>query len=59
MQRIFHAYPKTLSTLPALLKTLKFSLSELHYGYPPERDGHEAPDQRLRRLAYNGLALSR
>ncbi|HBM68724.1 MAG TPA: error-prone DNA polymerase, partial [Rhodobacteraceae bacterium] len=24
--------------------------------YPSERDGHETPDQRLRRLAYNGLA---
>jgi len=38
------------------LKTLQFSLSELRYDYPSERDGHETPDQRLRRLAYNGLA---
>ena len=56
MHRIFHAYPKALSTLPALLKTLHFSLSELRYDYPSEGDGHETPDQRLRRLAYNGLA---
>lgn len=56
MQRIFQDYPKALSTLPALLETLQFSLSELRYDYPSERDGHETPDQRLRRLAYNGLA---
>ena len=56
MHRIFRAYPDAVSRTQRLAQKLRFSLDELRYEYPSEISPEETPSQRLRRLAYAGLA---
>ena len=54
--RLFKAYPDALEQTALLLKRLEFSLDTLRYEYPSELNENETPTDRLRRLAYAGLA---
>ncbi len=55
MTRLFANHPEALENTARLTKALTFSLDELRYEYPSEVAGGEAPGDRLRRLAYEGL----
>ncbi|MEM9348868.1 MAG: PHP domain-containing protein, partial [Pseudomonadota bacterium] len=56
MQRLFAAHPQALENAARIASELTFSLEELRYEYPKEISGREDPPDRLRRLAYEGLA---
>jgi error-prone DNA polymerase len=53
---LFKGYSHALEQTALLLKRLKFSLDTLRYEYPAESNENESPKDRLRRLAYRGLA---
>lgn len=53
---LFKGYSHALEQTALLLKCLKFSLDTLRYEYPAESNENESPKDRLRRLAYRGLA---
>ena len=57
MARLFRHHPDALSRTLEIAARCRFSLSELKYQYPDEvTEGGEAPMDRLRRLAQDGLA---
>ncbi|MDC1182078.1 error-prone DNA polymerase, partial [Planktomarina temperata] len=53
---LFQAYPEALHKTAEVLEQLTFSLDALRYEYPSELNAGENPSDRLRRLAYEGLA---
>ena len=53
---LFQAYPEALHKTAEVLQQLTFSLDALRYEYPSELSAGENPSERLRRLAYEGLA---
>ncbi|MBR9836278.1 MAG: DNA polymerase III subunit alpha [Rhodobacteraceae bacterium] len=56
MARLYRRHPAALRRTLEIAARCAFDLSELSYDYPDEHDGHEAPQQRLTRLAHEGLA---
>ncbi|MEO0485497.1 MAG: error-prone DNA polymerase [Pseudomonadota bacterium] len=56
MRRLFAAHPEAVDNAARIAASLNFSLEELRYEYPKEVLGGEEPPDRLRRLAYEGLA---
>ena len=56
MRIIFHAYPQAIRAAQNILQQLEFSLDQLRYEYPSEISDGDSPADRLRRLAYDGLA---
>jgi len=56
MRIIFHAYPQAIRAAQNILQQLEFSLDQLRYEYPSEISDGDRPADRLRRLAYDGLA---
>jgi len=56
MRIIFHAYPQAIRAAQNILQQLEFSLDQLSYEYPSEISDGDSPADRLRRLAYDGLA---
>ncbi|MEL6690418.1 MAG: error-prone DNA polymerase [Pseudomonadota bacterium] len=56
MRRLFTSYPEAVDNAAQLAHDHNFSLEELRYEYPKEIMGGEEPPDRLRRLAYEGLA---
>ncbi|MEM1237209.1 MAG: error-prone DNA polymerase [Pseudomonadota bacterium] len=56
MERLFRKHPEALENTARITARLNFCLSELRYEYPKEISDGEAPPDRLRRLAYEGLA---
>ncbi|WIY26641.1 error-prone DNA polymerase [Parasedimentitalea psychrophila] len=56
MRRIFAGHEGAVDRAGVLAGQLTFSLDELRYEYPSEAADGEAPDERLRRLALEGLA---
>ncbi len=55
MARLFRRYPAALRRTLEIADRCAFSLSELSYEYPDERDGAEPPQTRLERLTEQGL----
>ena len=53
---LFQAYPEALHKTAEVVEQLTFSLNALRYEYPSELSAGENPSDRLRRLAYEGLA---
>ncbi|MEM6897465.1 MAG: error-prone DNA polymerase, partial [Pseudomonadota bacterium] len=56
MARLFADHPEALENTARIAESLRFSLEELRYEYPKEISNGESPTDRLRRLAYEGLA---
>ncbi|WP_163850764.1 error-prone DNA polymerase [Pseudooceanicola aestuarii] len=56
MARLFRNHPAALRRSTEIASRCSFDLSELSYEYPDEASGIEAPQQRLERLAREGLA---
>ncbi|WP_282061226.1 error-prone DNA polymerase [Roseobacter litoralis] len=56
MRRLFKGFEAAVDRAHTLAQSLKFSLDELRYEYPSEIAENETPSDRLRRLAYEGLA---
>ena len=56
MRRLFTGFEAAVDRAFSLAQSLEFSLDELRYEYPSEITGNETPSERLRRLAYEGLA---
>ncbi len=57
MARLFRSHPEALRRTLEIAARCRFSLGELRYQYPDEiSEGGEAPMERLRRLAREGLA---
>ena len=55
MHHIFHAFPKAVTRTAELVKSLTFTLDQLRYEYPSENSRQETPQERLHRLAHEGL----
>ena len=55
MARVFHAHPAALRRTREIAARCSFCLSELSYEYPDEVSQGEAPQDRLERLAREGL----
>ena len=55
MRRLFKAFPEGISNTIDIMNRAAFSLDELKYEYPDEVLNGEPPDERLRRLAKDGL----
>ncbi|KAF0677292.1 error-prone DNA polymerase [Profundibacterium mesophilum] len=55
MARLFAGYAHALDHAREIAARCTFSLDELRYEYPSETDGTESADQRLARLAQEGL----
>ena len=55
MQRLFARHPAALRRTVELAAKSSFCLSELGYDYPDEITGDESPQERLTRLAWQGL----
>ncbi len=56
MRRLFKGHEGAIDRAGALAASLDFSLDALRYEYPSEVANGESPDERLRRLAHEGLA---
>ena len=53
---LFQTYPEALHKTAEVVEQLTFSLDALRYEYPSELSAGESSSDRLRRLAYEGLA---
>ncbi len=56
MRRLFAGFETAVDRAFSLSQSLEFSLDALRYEYPSESTENETPSERLRRLAYEGLA---
>ena len=56
MRRLFTGFEGAVDRAFSLSQSLNFSLDELRYEYPSEITENETSSERLRRLAYEGLA---
>lgn len=55
MGRLFRDHPEALERTLEIARKCTFDLSELSYEYPDEISGDETPQERLHRLAHEGL----